>query len=268
MSLVEDFWPERSVSVTTVSLSASSTKPCSIEPHETWTTSLVGASVRSATRRDGMPSLPSTSASREAGPWPSVTMTTRQSAVSRSLASAMARAVSPRYASTARMPRVRVLVSNSSSVVPPEESLVANGLTDHQGRPMPAACSRTSASDQSEAAETSIDSTSIGRSPPVAAATQDACRNSWLVATRSVARVRTRSGSQTTAMLPAGRTSSSSSMSSTRTGASDSMPSTAMPWAILSRISPSSGCRPASSAALARTASVSSSSRQGGAHRP
>ncbi len=96
MSLVEDFWPERSVSVMTVSFSVSSTKPCSIEPQETYTTSRVGASVRSATRRDAMPSLPSTSASREAGPWPSVTMTTRQSAARRSFASAMARAVSPR----------------------------------------------------------------------------------------------------------------------------------------------------------------------------
>lgn len=35
MSLVEDFWPDRSVSVMTVSFSASSTKPCSIEPQET-----------------------------------------------------------------------------------------------------------------------------------------------------------------------------------------------------------------------------------------
>ncbi len=157
---------------------------------------------------------------------------------------------------------------SNSRTEPTEESLVANGLTDHQGRPIPAACSRTSASDQREAAETSIASTSIGRSPPAAAATQEASRNSWLVATRSAARVRTRSGSQTTVMLPAGRTSSSSSISSTRTGASDSMPSTAMPWAILSRISPSSGCESASSAARARTASVSSSSRQGGAHRP
>ncbi|CAM5375706.1 hypothetical protein SBADM41S_01005 [Streptomyces badius] len=57
-------------------------------------------------------------------------------------------------------------------------------------------------------------------------------------------------------------------MSSTRTGASDSMPSTAMPSAILPSSSPSSGWASARAAARSRTWSVSSSSRQGGAHSP
>ena len=64
----------------------------------------------------------------------------------------------------------------------------------------------------------------------------------------------------------AGSRSTSSSMSSTRTGASDSIPSTAWPSASLSSISRSSGCCADSSRALARTSSVSSSSRHGGAH--
>ena len=50
-------------------------------------------------------------------------------------------------------------------------------------------------------------STSMGAWPPPALAAQDAWRNSWLVATRSAARVRTRSGSHTTAIEPFGRTS-------------------------------------------------------------
>ncbi len=57
-------------------------------------------------------------------------------------------------------------------------------------------------------------------------------------------------------------------MRSTSTGASDSMPSTAMPSATLPRRSATPGRCGASSAARARTASVISSSRQGGAHRP
>ena len=63
----------------------------------------------------------------------------------------------------------------------------------------------------------------------------------------------------------AGSRSTSSSMSSTSAGASDSMPSTAMPSASLSVISGSSGWACASSAARGRTSSVSSSSRHGGA---
>ena len=94
----------------------------------------------------------------------------------------------------------------------------------------------------------------------------DAPRNSSLVATRSWARLRTRSGSTTTTWVSSGIASTSSSSSSTRTGASDSIPSTAMPAAILSVISASCGWASPSAAARRRTSSVSSSSRHGGAH--
>ena len=74
---------------------------------------------------------------------------------------------------------------------------------------------------------------SIGAVPPPAAAAQEAPRNSSLVATRSCARLRTRSGSTTTTWVSSGITSMSSSISSTSTGANDSIPSTAMPAASL-----------------------------------
>ena len=67
-------------------------------------------------------------------------------------------------------------------------------------------------------------------------------RNSSLVATRSWARLRARSGSSTSTWVSSGIRSTSSSISSTSTGASDSMPSTAMPAAILSVSSSSCGC--------------------------
>ena len=54
--------------------------------------------------------------------------------------------------------------------------------------------------------------------------------------------VRTRSGSSTSTWVSAGIRSTSSSISSTSAGASDSMPSTAMPAAILSVSSSSCGC--------------------------
>lgn len=203
-----------------------------------------------------MPSPLSTSTVREARPWPSVTYTVRQPSASQPLVSASARAVSPRYASGACMESWRVSSSWSAASA-------ANGEIDHHIIPSSRARSRTSAMPQSEAAPTSM-----GASPPPALAAHDAWRNSWLVATRSAARVRTRSGSQTIAIASSGRTSSSSSMSSTRTGARDSMPSTAMPSAILPSSSPSSGWASASAAARSRTSSVSSSSRQGGAHSP
>jgi len=82
--------------------------------------------------------------------------------------------------------------------------------------------------------------------------------------------VRTRTGSQMTRWLPAGisRGSSVRSVPWTRTGISDSIPSTGVPSAIRSSISASSGCCSESSAARARTRGINSSSRQGGAHRP
>ena len=255
MSLLTERWPDRSVSVSTASFNAASTKPCSSEAQATCTTDGSGASGRSVSSRAAMPSLPSTSTMRAAGPCPSVTNTARQPSASHPLVSASARALSPRYVSGARMPNVRVSASSSSST--------ANWLTDHHGMPMSWACSRTSASDHRQAAPRST-----GAWPPPAVAAQDASRNSRLVATRSAARVRIRSGSQATTMPPDGMTSISSSMSSTSTGASDSMPSTAMPSAIRLSSSASSGCSSASRAARSRTCGVSSSSRHGGAHSP
>ena len=57
-------------------------------------------------------------------------------------------------------------------------------------------------------------------------------------------------------------------MPSTSTGVSDSMPSTATPAAIDASMSATPGSSSASPAARSCTCSVSSSSRQGGAHRP
>ena len=136
-------------------------------------------------------------------------------------------------------------------------------MSDHQRRPSPAACSRTSTSEWYAAAPRST-----GAAPPTAAVAHEASRNSWLVRTRSWARVRMRSGSQARTLVPSGSSSTSSTRSSTSTGASASMPSTGVPSAIRSQISASSGCVAASALARARTSGVSSSSRQGGAHSP
>ena len=57
-------------------------------------------------------------------------------------------------------------------------------------------------------------------------------------------------------------------MRSTRAGARDSIPSTAMPWAIFSSISVAPGSCSTSAAARSRTVSVRSISRHGGAHSP
>ena len=109
---------------------------------------------------------------------------------------------------------------------------------------------------------------SIGASPPAAALTQEASRNSWLVATSSIARVLIRSGSQARTTPPNGTWSSSSSICSASTEANASMPSTVIPSAILPRISEAPGCLSASSFARARTPGVKSSSRHGGAQSP
>ena len=136
-----------------------------------------------------------------------------------------------------------------------------NGDSVHHGRSRASECTRTSVRDWYDAAPRSI-----GAVPPPAAAAQLAPRNSSLVATRSWARARARSGSRTSTWVSAGSRSTSSSISSTSAGASDSMPSTAMPAAILSVSSTSAGCASPSSQARRRTSSVSSSSRHGGAH--
>ena len=88
----------------------------------------------------------------------------------------------------------------------------------------------------------STDWRSTGTALPAAALAQLASRNSSLVATRSWARVRTRSGSASThdrARRAARR--ARDSMPSTSAGASDSMPSTAMPSASLASMSATPG---------------------------
>ena len=74
-------------------------------------------------------------------------------------------------------------------------SSTPNDDVDHHGSPSSEACSRMSASERYEAS-----ARSIGAVPPSAATSHDACRNSRLVASRSWARVRTRSGSHTSTM--------------------------------------------------------------------
>jgi len=78
-------------------------------------------------------------------------------------------------------------------------SVTPNGAIVHQGRPSAAAATRTRSIGWKAAAPRSI-----GASPPAAALTQDASRNSWLVLTSSSARARTRSGSQASTIPPAG----------------------------------------------------------------
>ena len=77
--------------------------------------------------------------------------------------------------------------------------MTANGVIVHHGMSRSVADVRTSVMLRKEAPPRSI-----GTWPPAAAFTQDASRNSWLVATRSAARARMRSGSQATRMPPAG----------------------------------------------------------------
>ena len=74
-----------------------------------------------------------------------------------------------------------------------------NGARVHQGSPSAAAAARTRVIGWNTAAPRSI-----GTSPPAAAFTQDASRNSWLVRTRSAARALIRSGSQASTQPPAG----------------------------------------------------------------
>ena len=92
----------------------------------------------------------------------------------------------------------------------PSASSRPNGLSDHQERSRSRAWARTSPSSRYDAAPRSI-----GAVPPPAAAAQLAPRNSSLVATRSWARLRARSGSSTSTWVSAGSRSTSSSISST-----------------------------------------------------
>ncbi len=109
---------------------------------------------------------------------------------------------------------------------------------------------------------------SSGVEPPAAAPVQAAARNSSVVETRSNARLRIFSGSDNTTSESLGIISSTGIILSTSAGASDSMPSTAMPTLIFSSISAAPGSWSRNASARSLTRSVSSSSRQGGAHKP
>src|SRR5450432_2523035 len=74
-----------------------------------------------------------------------------------------------------------------------------NGAMVHHGSPSAAAAARTRVIGWNTAAPRSI-----GTSPPTAAFTHEASRNSWLVRTRSDARARIRSGSQASTQPPDG----------------------------------------------------------------
>ena len=150
----------------------------------------------------------SISVSRWAGPWPSVTSTTRQPSASQSRTSVSIRLASPRY-DGAREALTRNGPGSPGSfgcnclswvgAVPSSASVTPNGAIVHHGRPRAAAAAWTRSIGWNAAAPRSI-----GASPPAAALTQEASRNSWLVRASSVARVRTRSGSQASTRPPAG----------------------------------------------------------------
>ena len=107
-----------------------------------------------------------------------------------------------------------------------------------------------------------------GPAPPAAAAAQDASRNSWLVRTRSAARVRIRSGSQTSTRPPAG-TYVDQQLHPVGQHRRERLH--ALHRDALGQLAEDVGqLRVVVGQRLGplRTAAVSSSSRQGGAHRP
>ncbi len=111
-----------------------------------------------------------------------------------------------------------------------------NALSVHQPSRRDSASSRVSAKLANDAARRSI-----GVLAPAAAAVHAASRNSWVVAIRSCARRRTRSGSTTTTSASSPTMSSTGTISSTSTGASDSIPSTAIPSASFASMSAAPG---------------------------
>ena len=106
----------------------------------------------------------------------------------------------------------------------------------------------------------------MGASPPEAVAVHAAAKNSSVVATRSAARVSTRSGDSTTMRVVLGRRANKGSIPSASTGARDSIPSTATPSAILLSMSAAAGICSTKAAARSRTFDDKRTSRHGGAH--
>ncbi len=263
--------------MTTASRCDASTKPRPREPVVTCTSPGAMSSVRGSSVAATSCS-PSTSCTRRARPAPSVTTTTRQPSATHVRSWPTAASVSPRNGSTSVVPRLTSSMTSRSPGAPgPARSAsswsLAKPVSDHHGRSIDRACSRTWAMVQNEAVPSRL-CRSTGTALPAAAPTQLASRNSALVATRSWARDRIRSGSTSTTSDRGGSRSSTDSMppvspaSCSSAGARDSMPSTAMPSATLASMSPTPGSSAASRRARSRTASVSSSSRHGGAHRP
>ena len=149
--------------------------------------------------------------------------------------------------------------ASSPSAAASASSAGGRDVSSHHGPPAPHRSSRS----RKEASEASR-----GTWAPPAAALHAARRNSSVVATRSAARARMRSGSDASTGVPGGSRSTRRSMPEARTGARDSMPGAGMPSAARDSISAAPGRRSAASRARARTGALSSSSRQGTAHRP
>ena len=146
----------------------------------------------------------SSSASRCAGPWPSVTqhhppgVAPATGARRRAPGRCRRGRPPPGCASMNAWPLRRVHAPRAGSAGGRRRTahirrfrVCPNGAIVHQGRPRPSAAARDLSDRRNAAAPRSI-----GASPPAAAFTQDASRNSWLVRTRSAARARIRSGSQ------------------------------------------------------------------------
>ena len=169
--------------------------------------------------------------------------------------------MSPRYSSDGRsVEPASVLVQRRPEAAPTSDP---NGVSGHQSPR--AACVEISASARYDAAPRSI-----GAASPAAAFAQEAARNSSLVATRSCARVRTRSGSTTTTVgVERAARRRAAPCRRPAPGPATPCPRRRCPRRACSSTSAQPGVlRASSAAARARTSAVSSSSRHGGAHRP
>ena len=149
--------------------------------------------------------------------------------------------------------------NSSLGIASPSNSL-AKGESSHHLSPRTPAWALTISSSRYALAPKSM-----GRIFPAAALSQAASRNSLLVAKRSAARVRIRSGSTSKTVASAGMRSRSSTKLSTNAGAKASIPSIAIPRLNFSNISENSGWSLSKSDARFRTLSVSANSRHGGA---
>ena len=272
-------WLVMSPAATRVSLRSGARKPWRSPDRMMDTTWGSGSSGSSSSTRAGVSWSRSISAMRLASPLPSTLDTTRQPRARSSVMVAMAFSASPRQPGSGSMSRIisGIPPANAASAAETDSPADADSPVGsspcgalsgaaakadrlHQPWPMSRLCWRTSASSWYDDA-----ARSMGALPPAAAAAHEACRNSWLVRTRSAARVRTSSGSQTRVRVSGAITSTSSSTPSASAGMRASMPSTDWPCEIFSSISDSSGWASTRAAARCCTSGVMSSSRQGAA---